>query len=101
MLYLGIDVGKQWHDAALLDEANTGVWRLRFAATRAGFAELAARLDVVAPGDVVVGLEATGGDWLTLHAWLARWQAGTAGTIAVLDGPVSPLSRIHRAMPSR
>jgi transposase len=85
MLYLGIDVGKQWHEAALLDEANTVLWRLRFAATRAGFAELAAKLGDVSPAGVAVGLEATGGYWLTVHAWLARWQAGTTGTTAVLN----------------
>lgn len=85
MVYLGIDVGKQRHDAALLDEANVVVWRLRFAATRAGFAELAAQLGDLPPGGVAVGLEATGGYWLTVHAWLARWQAGTTGTITVLN----------------
>jgi transposase len=85
MLYLGIDVGKQWHDAALLDEQNTVLWRLRFAATRAGFAELAAQLGDLSPADVVIGLEATGSYWLTVHAWLARWQAGTAGAITVLN----------------
>lgn len=85
MLYLGIDVGKQGHDAALLDEQNAVVWRLHFAATRAGVAELAAQLGTLAPGAVAVGLEATGGYWLTVPAWLARWQAGTAGTITVLN----------------
>ena len=85
MLYLGIDVGKQAHDAALLDEENAVQWRLRFAATRAGFAALAAQLGDVAPAEVTAGLEATGGYWLTVHAWLARWQAGSAGTITVLN----------------
>ena len=85
MLYLGLDIGKQWHDAALLDAQNTVVWRLRFAATRAGFTQLAERLAGLDPADVTIGLEATGGYGLTVHAWLARWQAGSAGTIVVLN----------------
>ena len=85
MLYLGIDVGKRWHDAALLDDQGAVVWRLRFAATRAGFAQLAGRLQELDPAAVAVGLEATGGYWLTVHAWLARWQAGTPAAITVLN----------------
>jgi transposase len=75
MMHLGFDVGKRWHDAALLDADGAVVWQLRFAPTRAGLAQLAARLADVAPGDVQVGLEATGIYWLTLHAWLQQWGA--------------------------
>ena len=76
MMYLGFDIGKRWHDAALLDADGATVWQLRFAPTRAGLAELATRLAAVAPAAVEVGLEATGIYWLTLHAWLQRWGAG-------------------------
>ena len=75
MMYLGFDIGKRWHDAALLDADGEIVWQLRFAPTRAGLAELAARLSDVSPADVQVGLEATGIYWLTLHAWLQQWGA--------------------------
>ena len=37
-----------------------------------------------APSDVVVGLEATGAYWLTLHAWLRRWATARGGTLAKL-----------------
>jgi transposase len=77
MMYLGFDIGKRWHEAALLDADGAVVWQLRFAPTRAGLAQLAARLADVAPADVQAGLEATGIYWLTLHAWLQRWGAVT------------------------
>jgi transposase len=75
MMYLGFDIGKRWHDAALLDADGVIVWQLRFAPTRAGFAQLATRLADVTPADAQVGLEATGIYWLTLHAWLQQWGA--------------------------
>lgn len=79
MMYLGIDVGKRAHDAALLDGDGAIVWQLRFAPTRPGLAQLAAqlaaRLADVPPADVQIGLEATGIYWLTLHAWLRQWGA--------------------------
>jgi transposase len=75
MMYLGFDIGKRWHEAALLDAHGEILWQLRFAPTRADLAKLAARLADVAPADVQVGLEATGIYWLTLHAWLQQWGA--------------------------
>jgi transposase len=75
MMYLGFDIGKRAHDAALLGADGAIVWQVRFAPTRAGLTELAARLADVAPVEVQVGLEATGIYWLTLHAWLQQWGA--------------------------
>jgi transposase len=74
--YLGLDVGKRWHEAALLDEAEHLVWRHRVRPTRAGLEEFGRRLAGVEAAQVVVGLEATGPYWLTLHAWLADWGPG-------------------------
>ena len=75
MMYLGFDIGKRAHDAALLDGDGEIVWQLRFAPTRAGLAQLAARLDGVDACAVQIGLEATGIYWLTVHAWLRAWGA--------------------------
>ena len=75
MMYLGFDIGKRAHDAALLDGDGEIVWQLRFAPTRAGLAQLAARLEGVDAGALQIGLEATGIYWLTLHAWLRQWGA--------------------------
>lgn len=75
MYYLGIDVSKRWHDAALLDGEDVVQWKLKFAARRTGLNALAARLGALAPAEVTVGLEATGVYWITLHAWLVQWGA--------------------------
>jgi len=72
MMYLGFDIGKRWHDAALLDTDGTVVRQLRFAATRAELQQLAAWLAGVTPTVVQRGLEATGIYRLTLHAWLRQ-----------------------------
>jgi transposase len=75
MMYLGLDIGKRWHEAALVNADGDVVRQLRFAPTRAGLATLAAWLGDVAPAAVQVGLEATGVYWLTVHAWLQQWGA--------------------------
>ena len=87
MLYLGFDIGKRHHDAALLDTDGIVVRQLRFPATRAGLTQLATWLEGVAPAAVQIGLEATGIYWLTLHAWLQQWgtAAGGAPRIRVLN----------------
>jgi transposase len=70
-----VDVSKRWHDAALIDAGETVQWRLKLPATRAGLELLQQRLGGLSPAEVVVGLEATGVYWITLHAWLIRWGA--------------------------
>ncbi len=72
MLYLGIDIGKRWHETALLDDAGGAVWRQRVAASRAGFAALEQQLTGVDVSALTVALEATGVYWLALHAWLTE-----------------------------
>ena len=84
MMYLGFDIGKRWHEAALLDADGTVVRQLRFAPTRAGLSQLATWLGGVTPAGVQIGLEATGIYWLTLHAWLQQWGA-PAAAIRVLN----------------
>jgi predicted NBD/HSP70 family sugar kinase len=60
MMYLGFDIGKRHHDAALLDADGTVVRQLRFAATRAGLTQLATWLEDLAVAELQIGLEATG-----------------------------------------
>lgn len=72
MLYLGIDIGKRHHEAALLDDAGAVLWRHRIAVTQNGFAALGQRLAGVDGAVLTVALEATGAYWLTLHAWLTE-----------------------------
>ena len=75
MMYLGLDIGKRWHEAALIDADGDVVRQLRFAPTRAGLTALTEWLGDLAPTAVQVGLEATGVYWLTVHAWLQQWGA--------------------------
>ncbi len=70
MLYLGIDVGKTWHEAALLSDTDEVLWHLRFRSNRAGLERLAERLAPLDPADLTVALEATGVYWITLHRHL-------------------------------
>jgi transposase len=72
MQYLGIDIGKRAHEAALLDDTGAVLWRQRITAARAGFATLEARLAGVDGAALTVALEATGVYWLALHAWLTE-----------------------------
>lgn len=72
MLYLGIDIGKRHHEAALLDDAGVVLWRQRIAVSQSGFAVLGQRLASTDVAELTVALEATGAYWLTLHAWLTE-----------------------------
>jgi transposase len=72
MLYLGIDVGKRAHEAALLDDTGATLWRHRLSAGRAGFAALDTYLTGLDAAAVTVALEATGVYWLALHTWLTE-----------------------------
>lgn len=72
MLYLGIDIGKRWHETALLDDAGATLWQQRVTASRAGFAALEAQLAGVDVTALTVALEATGVSWLALHAWFTE-----------------------------
>jgi len=95
MMCLGFDIGKRWHDAALLDTDDTVVRQLRFAPTRAGLQQLATWLAGVTPTAVQRGLEATGISWLTLHAWLRQWGAPAT---AILGTGALPWSSSVRAI---
>ena len=75
MMYLGLDIGKRWHEAALVNADGDVVRQLRFAPTRTGLTALAEWLGDLAPAAVQIGLEATGVYWLTVHAWLQQWGA--------------------------
>jgi transposase len=72
VFYLGIDIGKRHHQAALLDAAGTVLWRQGIAVSQHGFAALGQRLANVDVAQLTVGMEATGTYWLTLHAWLTE-----------------------------
>jgi hypothetical protein len=68
-LYVGIDVGKRWHQAAFVGpDGNDLAKTLRFANTSEGYAAFKARLEAAARGGRVrMALEATGHYWMALY----------------------------------
>lgn len=73
MYYLGIDVGRHSHTAALINERGTLVRKpFRFDSVASGFAKLQEMLtEAVGPGDsLIVALEASGHYWLSLYEHL-------------------------------
>lgn len=76
MFTLGIDIGKSYHAAALIDPAGKTVALLSsFPAHAAGFQKLLTFLRQYlpdAPADLRVGMEATGPYWTPLSHWLTN-----------------------------
>lgn len=73
MRYIGIDIAKRAHVAAVMDEKERVVVEpFEFANTKRGFERLLGRLarGSVLPGDSRVGMEATGHYWVALFDFL-------------------------------
>jgi len=72
--FCGIDVAKKAHVARIIDrDGNTLVKPKSFGNDIEGYRQLAQRLtDAGGPQKVLVGMEATGHYWLSLHEFLAR-----------------------------
>ena len=72
MYYIGIDIGKNHHEASIVDQSGNQVCRsLRFPSTHKGAVEL---LDYIQTNtksnNLVFGLEATGHYWYTIYSFL-------------------------------
>lgn len=98
--FLGIDIGKSKHVAALLDaEGNPLGKPLRFAADKAGYADLLAYLQATAGetalGEIHVGMEATGHYWLTLYTQLTTDGLGAITVINPLQAKAFQNSNIR------
>jgi transposase len=73
MFYVGIDVGKNTHNASMIDETRKPVFKAySFANTREGAQSLLERIRQKAPdtNQVEIGMEATGHYWLSLYSFL-------------------------------
>ena len=73
MIICGIDIGKNFHEACLIDESGRQLSKtLRFANTTVGGAQLLEYFNAHNPAkDVIVtGMEATGHYWLSLYCFL-------------------------------
>lgn len=68
MKYVGIDIGKFYHYACVIDEGNKASKPLRFNSVQAGYDSFLAFLlkNNCAKEETIIGLEATGHYWLTL-----------------------------------
>ena len=84
MIYAGVDVAKADHVIGAVDERGSELCKpMGFKNGAAGFERCEAWLEGVAeePGDVLVGMEATGHYWMALYAFLV--SRGYA--VAVID----------------
>lgn len=84
MMTLGIDIGKQSHNAALLDSDGRTIFRnLKFSNDAVGLSVLLARIDDLnlSRAGIRVGMEATGQYWMNLFAALC--ERGFAGVEVV------------------
>lgn len=75
MYYAGIDIAKRNHEASVIDaNGQSLVESLSFPNTQAGcekFCQLLQRLHI-SPGELIIGLEATGHYWLAVYAFLVE-----------------------------
>jgi len=90
MFYLGIDIGKFHHAAALMDQRGKVVSTLpSFPNTRSGFQNLLALITKHLPSveGLRIGMEATGPYWIPLAEWLK-----THGWTPVILNPIKTAS---------
>jgi len=75
MLYLGIDIGKNNHEAGIVNDDGTHSGKsLRFSNTAEGFEKLLKFIETKRPAgeELRVGMEATGHYWLALYSFLHK-----------------------------
>ena len=73
MFYLGIDIGKRQHEAAIIDQSGQPIGKpLRFNNSKAGSEKLLQLINQheLLPENSMIGLEATGHYWQNLFAVL-------------------------------
>jgi transposase len=72
MFYAGIDIAKNKHEASVIDADGRALLdSLSFSNTKEGCEKLLALFDQlgIAKGNVLIGMEATGHYWLSVHAF--------------------------------
>lgn len=73
MLYMGIDIGKNHHEAGIITGEGKHLGQsLRFANDAAGYAKLLGFIETKRPSEepLTIGMEATGHYWLALYSFL-------------------------------
>lgn len=73
MYYLGIDIGKRFNEACLIDHSGKIIVApFQFSNSRSGFNLLRERISTLPTEEVSIGMEATGHYWLNLYSELKR-----------------------------
>ncbi|MCX7661396.1 MAG: IS110 family transposase [Candidatus Omnitrophica bacterium] len=73
MYYLGIDIGKKFHEACLVNQKGEIIIApFRFSNTRLGFNLLREKISAFPVKDCLIGMEATGHYWLNLYSELKK-----------------------------
>ncbi|HAB0008820.1 TPA_asm: IS110 family transposase [Listeria monocytogenes] len=75
MFFLGIDIGKRMHEAAVIDQTGKPIGKsLRFTNTKAGSETLLSFINQhqLSPQNTHIGLEATGHYWLSVFSFLKK-----------------------------
>ena len=73
MYYIGIDVGKNFHEACLIDQAGKIIVApFQFSNSRSGFNLFKEKVSSIPSKDCLAGLEATGHYWLNLYSELKK-----------------------------
>lgn len=72
MYYIGIDIGKQHHEASIVDSSGNLISKsLKFSSTRKGADKLMNYIiKNISDNNYVVGMEATGHYWYTIYSYL-------------------------------
>ena len=77
MFFVGIDIGKRNHEAAIIDELGKPVGKpIRFSNTKAGSEKLLKLINEyeLLPDNSMIGLEATGHYWLSVFSFLTALE---------------------------
>lgn len=73
MYYLGIDIGKRFHEACLVDQSGKMIVApFQFSNSRSGFNLLRERISILPNKEIFIGMEATGHYWLNLYSELKK-----------------------------
>lgn len=77
MFFVGIDIGKRNHEAAIIDEQGKPIGKpIRFSNTKAGSEKLLQFINGhdLLPDNSMIGLEATGHYWLSVFSFLTALE---------------------------
>ena len=72
MYYIGIDIGKNYHEASIVDSSGTQIGKsFRFSSNHKGADRLLSHIaNLIPDNDFVFGMEATGHYWYTIYSFL-------------------------------